>query len=112
MLDLPPEKGKKWTTSFSVTGDNFTADVIQERKVEGFEKLRVPAGEYEAVRISFTAPIVSTNGKGEKFTGKEEGTEWWAFASGRPLFLKITYRNSFGEKFSRELIFASLKMMK
>jgi len=109
LLDLPLEKGKKWTTSFTVTGDNFTSDVNQERKVETFEKVRVPAGEYDSVKISFSGRIVSRNNKGDQFTGKEEGTEWWAFPSGRPLILRTTYRNTFGEKFSRELISSTLK---
>ena len=109
LLDMPLEKGKKWTTSFTVTGDTFVAELTQERKVDGFEKVRVPAGEYDAVKISFSARIVSKSTKGEQYTGKEEGTEWWSFSSGRPIPTKVVYRNSFGEKFTRELISATLK---
>jgi len=110
LLDLPLEKGKKWATSFTVTGDTFTAEVAQERKVENFEKIRVPAGEYEAVKVSFSGRIVSRQrDNNNQYTGKEEGTEWWVFASGRPIVAKIVYRNSFGEKFTREMISASLK---
>jgi hypothetical protein len=109
ILDLPLENGKKWTTTFTAKGDTFTSDVTQERKVEAFEKVRVPAGEYDAVKISFSGRIQSRNTKGELFPGTEEGTDWFAFPSGRPLLVKTTYRNSFGEKYSAELISATLK---
>jgi len=109
LLDLPLEKGKKWDTAFTVTGDTFTAEVTQERKVEGFEKIRTPAGEFDTVKISFGGRISSRDPKGNVYTGKEDGIEWWAISTQRPIAVKVTYRNSFGEKFALELISASLK---
>ena len=109
LLDLPLEKGKKWTQSFTVTGDTFVAEVTQERKVEGFEKIRIAAGEFETVKVSFSGRVASRDSKGNVYTGKEDGTEWWATSTQRPTAVKVTYRNSFGEKFALELISASLK---
>ena len=110
LLDLPLEKGKKWNTSFTVTGDTFTAEVTQERKVEGFEKIRIAAGEFDTVKVSFVGRIVSRpRDNNNQYTGKEEGTEWWATSTQRPTAVKVTYRNSFGEKFGLEVISASLK---
>ena len=37
-LDLPLEKGKKWTTTFNVEGETFTAEVTEDFKVESAEK--------------------------------------------------------------------------
>jgi hypothetical protein len=109
LLDLPLEKGKKWSTAFTVTGDTFTAEVTQERKVEGFEKVRVAAGEFDAVKVSFSGRVASRDQKGNVYTGKEDGTEWWATATQRPIAVKVNYRNSFGEKFSLEAVSASLR---
>jgi hypothetical protein len=109
LLDLPLEKGKKWDTTFTVTGDTFTAEVTQERKVDGFEKIRTPAGEFDTVKVSFSGRISSRDPKGNVYTGKEDGIEWWATSTQRPTVVKETYRNSFGEKFALELISTSLK---
>lgn len=103
-LQLPLEKGRKWNTAFAVTGESFTADVAQERIVEKVEKIRTPAGEFETWRIAFSASIKGKDAKGAGFTGKESGTGWFAFPGGKPVLVKFAYRNSFGEKASRELV--------
>lgn len=103
-LQLPLEKGRKWNTAFMVTGETFTADVVQERIVEKVEKIKTPAGEFETWRIGFSASIKGKDAKGASFAGKESGTGWFAFPGGKPVLVKFAYRNSFGEKASRELV--------
>jgi hypothetical protein len=58
---FPLQKGMKWETKFTAKGETFTADLDMERKVDRVEKVRVPAGEFEAYKISFKARIKSTD---------------------------------------------------
>jgi hypothetical protein len=69
----------------------------------------VPAGEFEAFKISFSGRIQGVDAKGSKFTGKEDGTNWIALVNGKPVVVKVVYRNSFGEKASRELTSVAFK---
>jgi hypothetical protein len=106
---FPLEKGKKWAGTTTVTGDTFTAEVTYERKVEAIERVKTPAGEYEGFRIAFTGRIKGKDSKGASFSGKEDGKIWVGVISGKPVPLKSEYRNSFGEKYTTELVSASLK---
>jgi hypothetical protein len=106
---FPLEKGKKWAPAFTVKGETFTAEVTQERKAEKLEKVKVPAGEFDAFRISFSGRIQGMDAKGARFTGKEDGTDWIALVNGKPVVVKTVYRNSFGEKASRELTSIAFK---
>lgn len=108
-VDFPLEKGKKWTTAYTITGETYTADVEVERKVERIEMLRVPAGEFETYVITASGRIKGKDNKGSGFTGKEEETNWVALDSGKMIVVKAVYKNSFGEKFSFELISSSFK---
>ncbi len=106
---LPLEKGKQWSQTFTVKGETFTAEVAQERKAEKIEKIKVPAGEFEAFKVTHTGRIRGTDAKGSAFSGKEEATNWFALVNGKLSVVKVVYRNSFGDKFSRELTAISFK---
>lgn len=109
-LELPAEKGRKWTTAFTVTGETFTADVTQERVVDKVEKVKTPAGEFEAFKVNFNGRIKGKDSKGGSFTGKEDGSDWFAVTpSGKLVLVKHVYRNSFGEKAARELQLLAFK---
>jgi len=110
LLDFPLEKGRKWTTSFTVEGETFVAQVEQERKVAKIEKVRVPAGEFEAFKIVATGLIKGKEKEtGNSYAGKEESTDWVAQIDGKLVWVKMTYSNSFKEKFARELVSISSK---
>jgi hypothetical protein len=106
---LPLERGKQWSQTFTVNGETFTAEVTQERKAEKIEKVKVPAGEFDAFKIAYTGRIRGTDAKGSPFSGKEEGSNWVALVNGKITVVKMVYRNSFGEKASRELTSISFK---
>jgi len=109
-LDLPLEKGKQWSTgSFIVEGEDFSADVAENFKVDKIESVKVPAGEFDAFKVSFAGTIKGTNKKGERFSGKEDGTHWIAIVAGRPVWVKTVYRNTFGARTTRELISTSFR---
>jgi hypothetical protein len=107
--DFPLEKGKKWTTKFTVTGETFTADVTQDRKVDKIEKVKVKAGEFQAAKVGFGGRIKGTDNKGNAFSGKEDGADWIAVVNGKVVVVKTEYRNSFGEKATVELASLDLK---
>jgi hypothetical protein len=106
---LPLEKGKKWTQTFTVTGETFTAEVTQERKAERLEKIKLPAGEFEAFKVSFVGRIKGVDSKGNRFSGKEDGADWFALINGKLSVVKTVYRNSFGDKATRELTAAAMQ---
>ena len=108
-VDFPLEKGKKWINSATVTGETFVAEISDERVVERIETVKTPAGEFETYKITSSARLKSKDGKGAVYTGKEESSTWVALVSGKMLVVKATYRNSFGEKFSLDLVSASYK---
>lgn len=101
-VDFPLEEGKKWTQSFTVKGDTFTSQVQSDYEVEKAEKVKTPAGEFESFRISHNGRIRGSDAKGAAFSGKEDGRYWVTLVNGKLAVVKIEYRNSFGEKFTRE----------
>lgn len=104
VLDLPLQKGKKWNNEFSVKGETFSARIKQERAVDRTEKLKVAAGEFESFRINVKSQIQGTDKSGNSFAGNESITEWWTIVpSGKAVMVKLDYRNSFGEKATREV---------
>jgi hypothetical protein len=109
ILELPVEKGRKWNGQYTVKGETFTAEVAAERKLDKVEKIKVAAGEFEAFRVSSSGRIKGTDTKGNAFSGKEEGREWYALINGKMVPVRLEYRNSFGEKYTRDLLSATLK---
>jgi hypothetical protein len=108
-IGLPLQKGKKWTQTFTVTGETFTAEVTQQRKAERLEKVKVPGGEFDAFKVSFSGRIKGVDSKGNRFSGKEDGTDWFALINGKISVVKTVYRNSFGEKATQELTAAAFQ---
>ncbi len=108
-VEFPLEKGRKWKQSFTVKGDTFTSQVESEFEVDKVEKVKTAAGEFEAFRIAHNGRIQGTDPKGSAFKGKEDGRYWAALVNGKLAIVKIEYRNSFGEKFTREATAISYK---
>lgn len=110
LLDLPLQKGKKWNNEFTVKGETFTARIKQERVVDRMEKLKVAAGEFESFRINVKSQIQGSDKSGNAFAGNESVTEWWTIVpSGKAVLVKLDYRNSFGEKATREVSALALR---
>jgi len=109
IVQFPLEKGKKWPSKFAVKGPDFVAQVESERTVEGVEKIKVLAGEFDAYRVSFNSRYRGTTNKGANFNGKDEGTVWYALSNAKLVAVKTEYKNSSGEKSVRELMAVSYK---
>ena len=78
-------------------------------KVEKVEKVKVPAGEFEAYRVSQSGRFRGSDTKGSGFSGKEDSTIWFTQMNGKFVVAKVEYRNSYGERFTRELTAISYK---
>jgi hypothetical protein len=107
--DFPLEKGKRWSNIQTVHGETFQAELSKEHKVEGFEKVKVPAGEFEACKISFVGRLRGKTTKGNSFAGTEKATYWYALVNGKPNMIKVQYSNSFPDKVTKELVSVSYK---
>jgi hypothetical protein len=99
MTVFPLKKGKKWTNSQTVQGETFKADLSKKHKVGRLEKVKVPAGEYEAFRIKFSGRV-----KGENFQFTEKATYWYALVNGKPIMVKLQYSNGNRDKVTMELV--------
>ena len=108
-VTFPLEQGKQWTTAVTVKGETFSADVTQDRKVEGVERIKVLAGEFEAFKVSYVGRVKGADTRGNRFNGKEEGTDWVALVGGKLVVVKFTYKNSFGDRSERQLISTNWK---
>lgn len=107
--DWPLEKGKKWSNPTHVVGPGGQADLNKEHVVEGFEKIKSPAGEFDACKITFTGKINGKDNSGKPFSASEKGTYWYALINGKPNMVKWVYQNTFPEKVVRELISVEYK---
>ena len=108
-VDFPLEKGKKWTTAFTINAETYTAQITQERQVERVESIKVPAGEFETFKITYTGIVTGKDSKGNAFRGKDEGINWVARVSDKLCIIKSTFKTSSGEKFGYELVSLSYK---
>jgi len=106
---FPLEVGKRWTASYTLRGETFNAQVTQERIVEAVEKVKVPAGELAAFKLAYTGRMRGTARWIIPFSGTEEGAEWVTVIGGRLVFARVTYRNSFGDNATLELVSTSFR---
>jgi hypothetical protein len=106
---FPLEKGAKWAFDYTTKGETFTAQSSQDRRVEVLEKVKVPAGEFEAYKVSFEGRFRGTNNKGNPFSGRFEGSDWFALIGGKLVAVKRAYKSTLGDKATLELVSTSFK---
>ena len=106
---FPLQLGKTWTATFTAKGDTFTSQVTQERRIDKIEKVKVPAGEFQAYKISFKGSYRSTENKGGVYTGKFDGADWVALVNGKANVVKVEFRSTSGDLGTRELTAVNYK---
>ena len=102
-VELPIKPGTVWTTSSTVAGTSYKGepwkvDVTAKWQADRWEKVKVPAGEFLALKV--TAREKQVNERGKQFSGTV--ALWMAPGIGCPI--KIELKNSFGDFGSRELL--------
>lgn len=104
MFTKDSKLGDKWSATTTVKMKNNTVvDETIESKVEKFEKIKVPAGEFEAFRVSSTGSIKAKVEKGDVYTGTLKMTTWFGVVNKRLVLIKRDYTNSFRQPFTQEL---------
>ena len=79
-LSFPLEVGKKWRYTsnwvFKPTGSKGSS--VVDVTVVGHEKVRVPAGEFDAFKLVATATIRGLSPKNSQIAGQTDTTYWYA----------------------------------
>jgi len=79
LFDKTTKVGDKWTAATNIKLKNNTVvDEVIEFKAEKFEKIKVPAGEFESIRVNATGTIKAKVEKGEVYNGTLKLTTWLA----------------------------------
>ena len=75
-----------------------------ESKVEKYEKIKIAAGEFDALRVYTTGSIKSKlKANSVTYPGSLTMTTWFGMANNRLVMLKREYKNTFWNVFSQEL---------
>jgi hypothetical protein len=77
-LSFPLYEGKKWTQTVRWSSGSFSDSFVATGEVKGWERIKVPAGEFEALRV-------------ENMNGPNSSTCWYAPEAER--FVKCTSSN-------------------
>jgi len=100
-IDYPMQPGSTWTDDKKIVGQTFTANSKGVWKVGAWEKVKVPAGEYRALKVVLSEKFQGQTKAGEAFSGSGTFSYW--IAPEVNCAVKLEYRNSFGEKGLRVL---------
>jgi len=109
-VDFPLEAGKTWSGATTVTGETFVSQLAYEVKVEKVETIQTAAGRFEAYKLLVKGRIKATDKNGgSPSTGQESVTNWLASVNGKLIPVKTEYKNTYGERFTRELAVVEVK---
>ncbi len=100
-IDYPLQPGSTWQDDKKVLGETFTSDSKGIWKVGSWEKVKVPAGEYRALKVVLNEKFKGQTKDGKSFAGSGTLSYWLSPEVSCPV--KLEYRNTFGEKGLRVL---------
>jgi hypothetical protein len=99
----PLGPGKEWTVDTRAQAADWNCELRNRYKVIGWEKVTVPAGTFDAIKVTWTADIRQGSWRdGTTFSGTETGT-YWHLPKARAV-ARIDYENTLGVKYRRELV--------
>ena len=90
-IEFPLSPGKSWETRATVKGETFTSDVTAKAVAGQWEKVKVPAGEFDAIKVTWKESIRSGTSSGS-------GTFTYWISPAAKCAVKLTYSNTYGEK--------------
>ncbi len=104
LFDKSIQVADKWTSTTLVSLQNkFLVDEVLESKADKFEKIKIAAGVFDAIKITSTGSIKSKSPKGETYSGSLRMTTWVGVSNNRLVMLKREYSNTFKQSFYQEL---------
>ena len=96
-LKFPLEVGKRWRYStewlFKAKGSKGSSNY--DVAVTGYEKIKVPAGEFDAFKLGFTASLHGTSPIGSHYGGDVTSTYWYA-PKARAIVKSVTHNPYIG----------------
>jgi hypothetical protein len=102
LLRLPLAPGKSWNADIVVKGDSFHDSGTQTYHVIAWEKVKVPAGEYNALKMTTSYSMSGSTSRGDAYHGVYEETLWYAPET--RAVVKEVASDTFGNKATREMI--------
>lgn len=105
LFDKSTDVDSKWTGSTKVKMQNNTVvDEVIDFKAEKIEKIKVPAGEFDSIRVQANGSIKAKIEKGDVYNGTLKMTTWFGVVNKRLILIKREYTNSFKQTFTQELL--------
>ena len=101
-IEFPLSPGSRWEGETTITGQTFKENMKHRRKAIGWEKVRVPAGEFNALKVVSTESMSGIDPKGKPYSGTATFTFWISPQS--PCLVKTEYRSTFGFRSSEQLL--------
>jgi hypothetical protein len=101
-LRLPVSPGKTWSSTATLNGENFSVTGDFQWRAIAWEKIRVTAGEFKAMRIDMNSRFKGTTKLGIAVNGTSTESRW--YASQARSWIKWNGSDSLGRTISLELI--------
>lgn len=102
-ISFPAAPGQNWAVKTDFKGQTFNGTVEDEIKIEKWEKVKVPAGEFDALRMTFKSEYWNLPRKGTKPDVRGNMT-LWATPAHKCLFVELKFSNSVGERGTTRLV--------
>lgn len=73
-FSFPLASGKQWEGKYSFSRSTFQFNGTRASRVEGWETVKTPAGEFKALKITYSGRATNQRGLGTAF----QGTSWYS----------------------------------
>lgn len=104
MFDRTLKINDSWNATTVVnTGKKILVDEVLQSKVERADRVKVPAGEFDALLVLVSGTIKATTERGDVYKGTLKMRTWFGVVNKRLVLIKRDYENSFGDTFTQEL---------
>jgi hypothetical protein len=109
VLNFPLEVGKRWqyTSNWFFKPKGSTGAIAVDISVLAYEKVKVPAGEFDAFRIAATEKVSGTSPINSQYAGEITRTYWYAPAA--RVIVKTVSRNPYLGPSTIELVAFDLR---
>lgn len=102
-ISFPAEPGQAWDVKTDFKGQTFSGMVEDEIKIDKWEKVKVPAGEFNALRMNFKSAYWNAPRKGDRPDVKGHMTLWTSPET-KCLLVELKFSNSVGERGTTRLV--------
>jgi hypothetical protein len=107
-VSYPLHVGKSWSGDAKRACGGLTISLHYERSVEAYERVIVPQGGHDALRIKLEATYTYSQPGMDSFGQTVTGTCWWAIDLGRNVKCDYVYHYDDGSSESRSDVLISL----